>query len=282
MRTCIERDLSGRVTQSSVVPVAGFRGSTVTQATTMVYNQTGQVTDVVRDVFGTPVKTHYQRDSLGRVQWVDQDVRTGSAPLRTLYAYDGEIPPKGILETPTRITYPNGRVDQFSQFDVSMGGPQTIVIDATSAVPEQRYAIYDSFGRVNQEGECGSTGNSCATTTSLHRFSNRYQYTDRNDIWRLSSTGHQLDSTKPWIDVTVSSHLVDAQTVVDSVVEATRTTNFTNVGQFATEKDLVGTVAPANTTLPTTQTSCFNYSPDGRLEGGDPSRGQRHRQHLSL
>ena len=253
VRTCREHDASGRVIQSSIIAAASYGGSTVTQATTFAYSPTGQVTDVVRDLFGTPVKTHYERDGASRVIWIDQDVRLGAQPLRTSYSYDGETPPAGILETPTQITYPNGRVDKLSQFDASMGGPQIIVVDQKSATPEQRYARYDAFGRLIEEGE-------------VDRFAQRYLYNDSSDIWRLSAAGHRADSTKPWIDSIIQSHVVNGEMVIDSVAEATRTTALTTVGRFPTQKDLIATSAPAGTTLPTTQTSCYDYSPDGRLE----------------
>ena len=262
VRTCTERDDRGRVTQSSMVPAAGYPGPTITQATTFTYGpaqnhstwwSTGKLSDVVRDALGTPVKTHYERDDKSRVRWIDQYVRAGAAPLRTSYSYDGETPPAGILETPTQITYPNGRIDKFSQFDVSMGGPKSTVIDATNTTPERRYARYDLFGRATEEGE-------------VNRFAQRYLYSDTSNIWRLSGVGHRLDSTKPWIDTSIQSHLVDGETIIDFIGEPTRTTVFTTVGRFSTEKGLEATSAPPGTTLPATQTSCYNYSPDGRLE----------------
>src|SRR5262249_8865649 len=77
VRTCLERDANGRITQSSTVPASGYGGTAITQATTMAYNSIGRVTDVVHDALGTPVRTHYERDpATSRVVRIDQDVRS--------------------------------------------------------------------------------------------------------------------------------------------------------------------------------------------------------------
>src|SRR5262249_36315349 len=158
---------------------------------------------------GTPYHTHYERDGLERVKWVDEDVALGAKALRTVYTYDDSLSPAGTLETPSQIDYPNGRRDQFTQFDRNSGEPTDRLLDATNAVPEHRYAKYDTFGRVIEEGEVG-------------RFVQRYLY-DPNDVWRLAGVGHQQvqDSTKPWIDNSIQSHLIDDELVIDSVAEPT-------------------------------------------------------------
>ena len=252
VRTCIERDNAGRIAQSSTVAAPNYDGTNTTQATTYSYYPNGQLKDEVHDVFGQPTHTHYERDSLSRVIWIDQDVNAG-VRQHTSFSYDGETLPKGILETPTSITYPNRRTDTFSQFDPSLAGPKSSVIDSTSATPDKRYTTYDAFGRVIEAGD-------------VNRFAQHYAYADSADIWRMTSFGHRLDPTQSWVDTTISSHAVDGENVTDSVVELLRTTKFTVVGRFPTQKDVIATVAPPGTSLPATQTSCYNYSPDGRLE----------------
>src|SRR5439155_3124851 len=126
-RTCFERDDQNRLIQSSLVPAPGFAGGAITKATQYVYDAAGQLRDVVQDALGTPHRTHYERDGLSRVKWIDQDVRVGAAPIRTTYTYDDALSPTGVLETPSQIDYPNKRVDRFSQFDRT-GLPRSIVL----------------------------------------------------------------------------------------------------------------------------------------------------------
>jgi RHS repeat-associated protein len=251
-RTCYEHDVQGRVTQASLLPNGQF-GAAPTLATTFAYAANGYLTDVVKDALGQRIKTHYTPDSSWRTQSIDQDVTAGAAPERTTFAYNGAPSPTGILETPTSITYPNGRVDTFSQFDASLGGPQTIVLDSTSAVPENRYAKYDGYGRAIESGE-------------VNRYATHALFTDANDIFKLTASGHRLDSTKAWVDTAVTSHVVDGQAVIDSIAAPMRTTTLTNVGSYPMQKSLVATAAPPNIALPSTETSCFNYDVDGRLE----------------
>lgn len=266
VRTCLERDAAGRVTQSSVVAAPGYSGQNMTQATTYSYYPTGQLSDEVHDVFGQqPTHTHYERDALSRVKWIDQDVSFGATPERTTFGYD-EVPLptgiSGVIETPTSITYPNLRKDTFSDFDRSLAGPQTIVIDSTntSSPPEQRRKVYDSFGRVMLEEE-------------VNRFATHYLYEDPMDMWRLSRTGHRLDISQPWIDTTIDSHVVDDETITDSITEfrdsttdPLRTTTLNNTGRFPTQKRVDASWAPSGHSLPDSQTTCYNYSADGRLE----------------
>lgn len=251
-RTCLERNAQNRVTQSSVVPAAGLPGNPITQATVYQYDTKGQLITIVHDALASAWHTIYARDSLERVKELTEDVRVG-AQIHTFYDYSGETPPVGVLVSPTRVTYPDKRYDTFSNFDAHMGGPQTTVIDAGSATPENRYTIYDNYGRVLEEGETG-------------RLANHYIYGDSSDLWRLTRGGHRPDPSKAWVDTTISSHVVDGETVIDSLVEPLRTTKYTNVGRLASQKDLIATAAPAGTTLPATQTSCFNLSADGRVE----------------
>jgi hypothetical protein len=261
VRTCLERDNNGRVTQSTLLPAPGYSGSATTQATTMAYSSAGQVTDVVRDALGTtPIKTHYERDYLSRVIRMDQDVKTGGTPLPTTYHYDGETPQSGVLESPTEIDYPNKRVDKFSQFDFSMGGPKSIVIDSGDATPEQRYVSYDYFGRVIEEGEA-------------NRFAHQYQFNDATDIWRLTNVLHRQDINSPWINIGVQSHRVDGELVVDSNTEPTRTTTFTNValsdtGGFGRDGTATRHIAPCSADQ--LLQLCAGWTP-GR---DDPPRGQ--------
>lgn len=267
MRTCIERDGLGRVTQSSQVAAPGFAGTTQTQATTYGYDFAGQLQVVTKDALGTPARTIYNRDALERVQTIDEDVGGGKPALHTVYAYDGEAPPVVrlvALESPTSITYPNGRVDQFSHYDLSGAGFDFTTVDVKAAdhggTPEYRYAQYDALGRLREEGEVG-------------RFAKHYYYDAADDTFRLSGYAHRNDANSPWITTTIASHVVDGDTVIDSMVEPTRTTTFTTVGRYVTQKTLTATVAPPGTTLPAPQTSCESHTPDGRLEASIQPEG---------
>jgi RHS repeat-associated protein len=253
-RTCIERDAQNRVTQSSVVPAPSLPGNPITQATVYSYDAAGQLLTIVHDALGTAWRTVFTRDTLERVKQMDEDVRPGAPQLHTYYDYSGEAPPVNmVLVTPTKVTYPSQRYDTFSSFDFSMGGPQTTVIDAGSATPERRYTRYDSYGRVIEDGE-------------VSRFAKRYLFTDSTDPWRVTTIGHHMDPSQAWVDTTLASHVVDGETVIDSMVGPLRTTKLTNVGHLASQTDLIATVAPAGTSLPATQTRCFNLSADGRVE----------------
>lgn len=254
VRQCFERDDVGRVLQSSVVPIPGDRGrGAVAQATLFRYDGYGQATDITRDALGKPTPTHFERDNRGRIIRMEQKIAEDAPAQLTLFQYDGETPPAGVLETPTQVIYPNGRIDTFSQFDVSLGGPRSIVVDAGSKAPERRYVKYDVLGRVVESGE-------------IDRFAQQYVYDDPADLWRLTRTQRRLDKNQAWIETTLQSHVVNGETVLDAMVEPRRTTTFTNVGSFPMQKDLVATVASPGTALSATQTSCYNYSADGHLE----------------
>jgi RHS repeat-associated protein len=268
VRTCLERDSEGRVTQSSLLAAPGYTGPSVPKVTTYAYypngqlRAKGQLQDETHDVFGVPTHTHYDRDpATTLVTHIVQDVDTNAGVTTTVhtdFGYGGaNVSAGSVNETPTSITYPNLRTDTFSDFDPTLGGPRTIVIDSTSATPEHRYVTYDSlFGRIVEQGE-------------VNRFAQHFGYTDTNDVWRLTYTGHSLasnGSNRSWVDTTITSHVVNGETIIDSLAGPLRTTNFANVGQFPTEKDLVATVAPPGSSLPDPQTTCYNYAPDGRLD----------------
>ena len=247
----------GHVTQQSILAAPGYPGNDEPQTTVTAMTRSISSPTSSSDPLGTPVKTHYERGDKSRIKWIDQDVRAGALPLRTLYSYD-EPPPVGILETPSQIKYPNGRVDILSSFDKSMGGPQAIVLDAGSQSSEQRYAQFDDRGRLIEEGE-------------IDRFAQQYQYSTGN---RLQAIRHRLDKSSPWMEKRLEYHDVGGEAVTDSFSEPTRLTRYSYFGRYPYQEDLAGLnaegVAPA-----TSQTRCFNYSNDGRLEDEILPRGQQ-------
>ena len=115
---------------------------------------------------------------------------------------------------------------------LSGGGFDYSEIDAGAAlqggVMEQRYTLYDAIGRVREDGETS-------------RFAKHFYYDAGDDVYRLSAYAHRDNPTSQWITTSIESHVVDGETVVDALVEATRTTKFTTVGRFVTQKTLTPT-----------------------------------------
>lgn len=257
VRTCTEQDEQGRALQTSVLPAPGYAGLTDPMITVYDYDSFGLVHHKTVDPLGTPSTTTFTRDSnTGRVIEVDQDVGNGKPPLTTTYQYDPVqfIFVTKLPDTPSRIQYPNGRVDLFSDFDTSMGGPRTAILDATSSVPEQHYTTYDKRGRVIETGE---------RTASGDRYAEHYYFDGGG---RLNVVAHRMDSNSPWINKTINSHNATDVLKIDSVIDPFKTTTYKYAGQFPYEQDVVATVAPAGTTLPASKASCYRYSADGRLE----------------
>jgi RHS repeat-associated protein len=249
VRHCAEHDAVGHLIQDTVLPADGYSGSEQAKVTLYRYNGIGRLSDTVVDPLGTPSTTHLESDFLWRTARIDQDVRPGIQPLRTYMRYDGEAPPNGILETPTSIQYPNGRLDIFSDFDPSMGGPRTTVIDSMSQSAEQRSATYDNQGRVLTEGETG-------------RYMNAYTY----QADRVASVAHRASDSSPWITTTFTSQNgTDVSKPQSAVGPRSTTTYYYQSGQYPTSKVETATVAPSGTTLPQPKVTCYNYAADGQL-----------------
>jgi len=256
VRRCFEHDDAGHVIQTSSLPATGYAGGATPIVAAYKFDTGNQLVDEWKDVLGIRSHTHYQRDGHERIAWVDDDVNASQTPERTLYSYDENPAPFGVRETPATVTLPDGTVNTYFDLDSSMGGPTHITLDANAPIPEHRYANYDVTGRVHEEGEVG-------------RFAMQYAYDYGRPLW----VRHHTASGWPWIETDLTARDGDGITL-DAVNEPQRTTTYT----YRSQHPWSMTVTPKSTANgETTQTTCYNYSGDGRLSDIElPEGNERH------
>jgi RHS repeat-associated protein len=248
VRQCVERDRWGNPTQSTTLPAPGYGGSQTPMATAFRYDSAEQVTDVWTDLFGTLSKTHLSRDAHERIAYEEHDVKVGQPPLRTTYSYDEDQSPVGIRELPATETLPDGRVNTYRKIDPSLGGPRYTTLDVNGALPQYRYAVYDSRGRVTESGETDKPD-------QVHRFAVHYAFDSSN---RPSMVGHRDSPSAAWVDATYNYNDSPGGDP-SSIIEARRNAVYGYLGLYA--NTITHNVAGG-----ASQTSCMHYSADGRLE----------------
>jgi Domain of unknown function (DUF6531) len=259
-RVIQETDNFSRPLQVTQTPAPSYAGGAEPQITTFLYDLNGQLTDVLLNP-DTPSEgwTRFVRDQWSRIKGVDLLVEPHkSQHIAIDYPGTPEVNPTFVM--PSSVTSPSGIITRLRLYDPSGGGPTLLTANDNTAHAITTEFRYDQLGRLHGQGRRNHPGSETSQSFDAAGFVNLLRHAD-------------LQSLGKWVDTQVS-HNASGQAVRISDDKTLRCMRYDPLNQpiLTIEHPRDGKTASKST--------CYRYSPDGRLDYAVFSR--RIRDYLGL